>query len=184
MKKPITKKLIRGRFGDDAKISGKLFGGYNIKTKTGGDVDIDDKDFTIHCGGQDVYRAMVLLGSDAWGELTVYGSGDHVMAMMAWGEALGVKVTPIVKDSGAGCLQFFLAFVAFSICLGVTAHDMESGSPFMLSLLVAAGVVGLLRKAEKRAERRRGQRYRYLYPRIHGEDRDAKREDAARQGWL
>jgi hypothetical protein len=184
MRKPITKKMICRRFGDDTKIQTKFFGGHNITTPTGGDVDIDDDGFRIHCGGEDVYRAIVLLGSDAWGHLTVYGSNDHVMATMAHGEALGVKVTPIVKEGGAGCLRFFLATLVFFICLGMTARAGGSEGAFLLSLLVAWGVSRLLRKREERAERRRGQRYRYAYPRIHGENREASREDASREGWL
>jgi hypothetical protein len=184
----ITKKMIRKHFGEDCQVRRKFFGGFNVTTATGGDVEIKGDKINLHCGGADVYQAMVSLAADAWGGLTAFGPDDHVLATMAHGEQLDVQVTPIVEDSGTGCLRFFVAIVMLAIgfwivgSFATTTNEQIVGG--IIAVIVTLKMDGLLKKAEKRAERRRGQKYRNLHPKVHGGRRDASRDDAQRKGWL
>jgi hypothetical protein len=184
----ITKTMIRKHFGEDCEVRRKLFGGFNVTTPTGGDVDIKGHKISVHSGGEDVYQAMVSLAAEAWGSVTAFGPDDHVLATMAHGEALDVQVTPIVEDSGTGCLRFFLAIlmlvIGFWIVTSVATTPNEQIVGGIIALLVTVKTDGFLKKAAKRAERRAGQKYRNLQPNIHGGRRDASRDDAKRKGWL
>jgi hypothetical protein len=184
----ITKKLIRKHFGEDCRVRRKVLGGFNVTTPTGGDVDIKSDKINLHCGGADVYQSMVSLAADAWGDLTAFGPDDHVLATMAHGEALDVQVTPIVEDSGTGCLRFFVATLMLAVgCWIVTSFATTTNEEIVgatIVLLVTIKIDGFLKKATKRAERRAGQKYRNLHPNIHGGRRDASHDDAKHKGWL
>lgn len=182
-------KLIQRHFGKHAKVRRKLFGGFNVTTPGGGDIDISDEEFTIHSGGEEVYRSVVSLASEAWGGLTVWGGADHVMATIAHADALGtIQVTPVVKDSGDGCLRFVIAIFLLSITSSIIWHfaktELQQLGGIALALFFTLAINRLIKKSQERAERRRGQKYRHLYPTVHGGKRDADREDADRQGWL
>jgi hypothetical protein len=181
--KTITKAMIRKYFGPSAKIHGKFFGGFHVTTPTGGDLDITQKKFKIHTGGDDVHQAMTLLADEAsGGEITVNGSAEGIVAMLAHAEALDVSVTPELKP-GCGCLGLFVTILVFMIVLGIAGR--ESGAVgFVIAALVASWVWSLMKNSRKRDARRRAQALRYPFPRIHGGPRQATRENASQQGWI
>ena len=183
-RKRITAKMIRRHFGREAEIEEKLFGGFRVTTPTGGDLEIDQTIVKPHAGGEDVYRAMIGLCAEAWNDMVVSGPHEHVIASMAHGEAAGVNVLPAVEGSG-GCLRFFVATLVFLFVFGLC---IAAGIHEFLALIIAGAVSYLaskrVRKVQSRNALRRGQPYRFQYPSVHGDEREASREDAKRKEWL
>jgi hypothetical protein len=180
--KKITKKLIREHFGKRAVIKRKLFGDFHITTPDGGDVELSQTSFKIHAGGKDVYRAMVSLGNDVWGRITVHGPTEHVLSMMAHGEMGGVDIIPEVR-TGGGFLRFFLVFFVFAIALYLSEPGERLG-PMSVATLVNLVIWKWRKKAELRAARRAGQVYRDLQPDVYGSTRETTHDDAVRGKWL
>jgi hypothetical protein len=183
-RRKITPEMIRKYFGPDANVEERFFGGFRVTTRTGGDVEITQTETRLHAGGDDVYEALTLLSAEAWGGMTAFGPHEHVVAMMAHGEALGVSVTPQVK-TGGGCLRIFAAPFVFMMALGgVSAAGGHPVIGFSAAALVTGWVWNAMKKSAEREGRRQAQVLRYPHPRIHGGHRQATRDDAARQGWL
>ena len=188
--KRITPEMIKKYFGVDAKIERRLGGVFLVRTATGGEIEITRDRIRPHLGGEDVYRAMTLLASEAWGGLKASGPREHILACMAHGEALGVMVTPVTKQPGAGCARLWVAFMLALIGLPVSWFASfiwgETGKSAGLGGTVIAVVLiwGVMAKAQKEAERRQAQELRFIYPVHHGTPRDASREDLEDGGWL
>src|SRR5271168_4576627 len=114
----ITETMIYKHFGPYARIEKKLFGGFVVRTPTGGHVEIYQDRHDFHAGGHDVHAALTTLGGEAWGGLTVRGSREYILTMMAHGECTGVDVTPVVEPR-SGCGAFILTVIVFFIVQGL-----------------------------------------------------------------
>jgi len=188
--KRITAEMIKKYFGVDAEIERRLGGVFLVRTATGGEIEITRDRIRPHLGGEDVYRAMTLLASEAWGGIKASGPREHILACMAHGEALGVKVTPITKQAGGGCARLWMAFMIAMI--GLPASWIASfiwgqtGKSVGIGVTVVAIVLvwELMARYQKQEERRQAQEMRFIYPIQHGTPRDASRDDAEREKWL
>jgi hypothetical protein len=182
--KPITAELIRKHLGPRASIKRRLFGGFNVTTPTGGEIEIHQRTYKIYCGGDDVYHAMMSLTAEAWDSISVQGPPEHILATMAHGDALGIPVIPEVKASG-GCLRFIVASIVFVFAAGFFVGDSQDSFRGICVGAFAAWLVwGFIKRRQQRNARRRAQRYRFQYPQTHGGERRASREDARETGWL
>jgi uncharacterized protein (DUF697 family) len=185
-KKKITKAMIRRHFGSRAEIHEKFFGGFIVRMPGGGEVEIDQHEFKIHSGGDDVHQAMTTLGGEAWGGLTASGSAEEIMTMLAHGEASGVDVTPEVKP-GCGCLSVFVTFLVFMLVLGMAGGAgaaTGSAGGFIVATLVAGWVWSLMNNARKREAQRQAQALRYPFPRVQGSARYSTDEDLQKGGLI
>jgi hypothetical protein len=185
-KKRFTSALIREHFGKEADIHRRLFGGFHVTTPTGADLDISDDKILFHAGSEDAYRAMVTLCHEAWGEIVPFGNSEHIIATMAHAEALGVNAIPEVKPSGGGCLRLFVVAAVFFLMLSAMrgANSTDNAWNMTIAAVVSALVSRGMKQSQRREARRRGQKYRYTYPRVQGSPREAQYDDAKRQGWL
>jgi hypothetical protein len=165
--KPVTKELIRHYFGRDAKIHG-FAGHYRVTTPMGGEVSISPDKIKLIYGGDDVYRAVVLLIGHCWGSAKAgQGSREFMLASIAHGEAWGVNIQPDFSDEGSGLARWCVAFLVYIIgCAMLPKHSSDMG-PFMVLLLAVAVffVMGGSRKKEQRKLETSG----FIYPRqAHG----------------
>jgi hypothetical protein len=171
--KLITPEMIRRYFGQDARIT-SFMGRYRVRTADGGEVKISQSNINPLYGGSDVHRAITLLGNEAWGGLTVNGGpAEFKLAMLAHGEAEGVNIR--IRPRGT----FGSALVA--------ALLVVIGSSFMdpvLSGVLALIVWLLLRRSAKLDAQREAEKLGFAFPRVGGDPRNARREDAEREGWL
>ena len=182
----ITIERIRKHFGPRASVRRTAFGGYRIATPSGGEVEFTQKNFNIHCGGDDVYAATMALAAEAWGGVEVQGPSEHIIASMAHGDALGINVIPEVKGSG-GCLRFFIAAIAFIVGVGIAARtgtDVDVLPALFVGGAAAVVMWKYVKKIQKRNARRRAQPYRFQYPQAYGDDRTASHDEARDKGWL
>jgi len=180
----ITAKMIHRYFGPDAGIEERLFGGFRVTTPTGGDVEITQTEYKLHAGGNDVYEALTLLSNEAWGGMTATGPHEHIVAMMAHGEALGVSVTPKI-ETGGGCLRVFVApFVFMMVLGGVIAAGKDQGIALTAAALVTGWVWHSMKKAARREAQRQTQTLRYLFPRVQGSARYSSDEDLRNGGLI
>jgi hypothetical protein len=185
--------LIKKHFGEDVWLERMLFGGVRIITQSG-EVDFKNHKFEYIVGGSDMYRSVLLCSHEmSGGPITVSGHAEHILAAMAHGKELGVKVNPEGVKEGSGCVALGFAMVAFWVGLVgggifrfVTRADdfepLESG-------FVAAAIVGVIaylgfNKVFARAARRGGQQYRDIFPEIPGSERRAARDVARERGLL
>jgi hypothetical protein len=184
--------LIKKHFGQDAEFHRDLFGVVHVSSRYG-QVEFKKQQFENLIGGSDLYRAVLLFSAESWGSVRVSGNSDHILACMAHGKQLGLNVIPLGNAEGSGCLALGCAFVAFAAALLAGAilmlfqvlHGIE---PLDLGA-VAALVTGLItypfiKKALAKDARKGGQRYRDVFPEIHGSDRQARRDAARERGLM
>ena len=180
----ITAKMIRRYFGPDAGIEERFFGGFRVTTPTGGEVEITQTEYKLHSGGNDVYEALTLLSNEAWGGMMASGAHEHIVAMMAHGEALGVPVTPQIK-SGGGCLRVLVAPFVFMMALGgFISAGGDQGIALTAAALVTFWVWHSMKKAARREAQRQAQALRYLFPRVQGSARYSSDEDLRKGGLI
>jgi hypothetical protein len=161
--------------GHATTIKRRFWGGYRIVSRLG-EAEFDEDDgFTDVVGGPEMYRATVLIMYDLRGYVAVSGSTQHVVATLAHGEALGIPVIPEVRDTNEGCLTFFVAIVFFCF----TPLGGLLGVPIWI-----IWIHPWLKKRHTRSARVKGQRYRNVFPEIHGSERKADREAARQRGLL
>jgi hypothetical protein len=188
--KRITAELIKQHFGTDAEIERRLGGVYLVRTPTGGEVEITQSRIRLHLGGEDVYRSMTLFGHEVWGGIRASGPRPHILACMAHGEALGVKVTPDTRQKGAGCARIWAAFMVAIVglpCSWVASYvwgDTGEYAGFGATGLSIVVMWELMARGQKWEERREAQEMRYIYPVHHGTPRDATSDDLEEGGWL
>ena len=88
-----TKRLIRECFGKDAKVSSLLFGGYKIKTSSGGTVTVTDTECKEMNGGNDIYEGVARFGKAmGWPKIVTTGTVRDVAAMMSAARIVGLEV--------------------------------------------------------------------------------------------
>jgi hypothetical protein len=121
--------------------------------------------------------------AEAWGHIRVFGPPEHVAAVMAHAEALGVPVTPEVK-TGGGCLRILAAPFVFMIAAGAATTLGAGGGGFIIGGLVAAWVWHGMKKAADRDANRQAQALRYPFPRVHGSARYSTDEDLRKGGLI
>jgi len=177
----VTKDLVKKYFGRDAKIRG--FGGnYRVTTPTGGEAIISSKNMRLLAGGEDAYRAMVLLIGECWGTGVAYeGSREFMLGMMAHGEACGVPIRPEFKSRGV--FARWLVFIVILV-IGFGIGGGKDPSILFSSVVIAALIVAVMGRSAKREAQRKAEELGFHYPRIHGLSRAASHEEAARRGWL
>jgi hypothetical protein len=134
-------------------------------------------------GGADLYRRVVLCSHEMNGGTGVYACGDqqHVAAMMAHGEELGVPIIPVVDYSqeevsligGLSLVLFIAGWIVMSIWAGIG-----------LVILAALFVFPSIEKMLVYGALQRGQQYRDIFPNIHGDDRQAKYGAARKGGYI
>lgn len=89
----LTKELIRQCFGPDVKISSRFpFGGYEVKTRTGGRVVVTSRKFEDIKGGADIWDGVVRLGGMLWGGVITTGSLADIAHAALSGQRCGVNV--------------------------------------------------------------------------------------------
>ena len=131
-RKPITRAVIKRHFGKDAKVYG-FAGHYRVVTASGGEVSFSQRKVKTIYGGEDVYRAVVLLAGECWGGLTVKGgSREFMLASMAHGEALGVPVRPNFEERGEVVARWFGALLALIVTYGTLLS--HTGDPVIAVL--------------------------------------------------
>ena len=164
--KPITRVVIKKYFGKDAKVYG--FGGhYRVVTASGGEVSINQKKINTIYGGEDVYRAVVLLAGECWGGLEVKGgSREFILASMAHGEALGVNVQPNFEERGETfsrwCAALLVLVVTYPMLL---SHTCKPATAALGALLAAMATFVSMRRTAKRKAQRKLETSGFLYPR-------------------
>jgi type IV secretory pathway TraG/TraD family ATPase VirD4 len=89
----LNKKLIRSCFPTIDGIERRwMFGGYKIRTKTGGTAILTSSGFMDIKGGNDLYEGVTRLGTALWGQITASGSIQHIAHSVAAGQTLNVSV--------------------------------------------------------------------------------------------
>ncbi len=135
--KRITKELIRGYFGEDAKIS--WFGcPWRVKTLTGGEALISQREIKIIFGTEDVYRGAILLVGECWGGAVAHpGSNEFMLASVMHGEAAGVPIRADCGQRNAGLVQALVfGFILYVGCM------MGGSDALPITLLVAVACRG------------------------------------------
>lgn len=179
-RKRITKELIRGYFGEDAQIS--WFSPWRVKTLTGGEVVISQREIKVIFGTEDVYRAAMLLMGECWGTGVSRGSNEFMLAAAMHGEAAGVPIRPDYGNRNAGLMQAVVfGLILFFGCIMGAAHN---SSALLLTLLVAVGVVAAMAQSAKREKQKKHEQMGFPYPRVYGSAGAARHEDAKKRGWL
>jgi hypothetical protein len=173
-----TKAVVKKYFGEDASIKRKLWGWYRISSPLGEAKFHEEKGFPELVGGPEIYRSSVLTMEELLGWVPVSGTPEHITATLAHCESLGIQAVPEVRD-GDGCLTFLIGIAFFS------AADIFSWPGILIGIAVwALGVRPWIKKRLALRARRAGQKYRNVFPEIHGSDRDAKRDAARSRGLL
>jgi hypothetical protein len=188
--KRVTVELVRQHFGSDVEIERRLGGVFLVRTPTGGEVEITQSRIRLHLGGEDVYRAMTLFGNEVWGGIRASGPRAHILACMAHGEVLGVKVTPDTRQKGGGCARIWMAFMVAIV--GIPSSWVASLIWGETGEYAGFGITGLgivvmwelMARGQKWEERREAQEMRFIYPVHHGTPRDAPTDDLEEGGWL
>lgn len=181
--KRITKEMVRQYFGSGAKIRTIGLGAWRVTTPTGGEAVITQTRIRVICNTEDVSRAFVLLCGEAWGGATVSdGSREFMLGAAAHGEASGVPIRTDFRKRGDGEIRFFVALFIFVAAVKLGFAETDEG--VILTLAVAFLVYFAMRQSALQSARKEKEAMGFHYPRIHGEDRGASREDAARKGWL
>jgi hypothetical protein len=165
-RKPITRAVIKRHFGQDAKVYG-FAGHYRVVTTSGGEVSFSQRKVKTIYGGEDVYRAVVLLAGECWGGLKVSGENrEFILASMAHGEALGVPVRPNFEERGEVVGRWFGALLALIVAYGTLLS--HTGDPLIAVLgagLAAMAVFMSMRRNSKRKAQRKLETSGFLYPR-------------------
>jgi LPXTG-motif cell wall-anchored protein len=164
--KPITRVVIKKYFGKDAKVYG--FGGhYRVVTPSGGEVSISQKKINTIYGGEDVYRAVVLLAGECWGGLELKGgSRESMLASMAHGEALGVNVQPNFEERREVVARWFSALLALIVSyVTLLPHTGDPATAALGAMLAAMAIFVSMRRKAKRKAQRKLETSGFLYPR-------------------
>jgi hypothetical protein len=179
-KKRVTRELIREYFGRNARIRG--FGGhYRVKTPTGGEVVVRPNKIKLIFGGEDTYKAVVLLSGYLWGHGVAKGSREFMMGAVAHGEACGVNVRADHSDGWAVVRRIAAAIVL--LLLGLV-WGARSDNPMMIATVLAIVCVWFVMKRKaRREEQRRAEAMGFHYPRVHGAE-FADEEDLEKGGLL
>ena len=181
--KRITKEMVRRHFGSRARIRWIALGAWRVTTQTGGDVTITQTKIRLRSGGDDVYRACVLLAGEAWGGgVANRGSREFMLGAVAHGEAWNVPVRPDYTKRGAGAKRFFVAF--FIVLGAVKIGIAQSNEGMVFALALAFAVYFAMRHRAKREAQGEAERMGYHYPRVQGTAGAASRDDLERKGWL
>jgi hypothetical protein len=179
----ITRELLNECFPSDATIKRNFCGEWVITTPNGCYVVITDDGVKPYCGDDAIYHGIALLSKRAWGRMTVWGEDAQVLSLMAHGELVGIPVIPIVKESGDGCLRFFVAAIVLGIvCVAVERFIGNWVISTVAALIPAWLLDHSLKKAMELRERQQGQKYRDTFPRER--DRIAPIERARKRGYL
>jgi len=173
-RKRITKEMVRAAFGDDAQIS--WFYPWRVKTLSGGEVLITQREIKSIFGTEDTYRAVALIIGECWGHGVSRGSPEFMLASVMHGEAAGVPIRADYGNKHAGLIQA-LAFL-FIVLIGCAMGAALGG------LLFAVVIVAAMAQSEKREKQKRHEQMSFPYPRVYGSAGPARREDAKRRGWI
>jgi hypothetical protein len=182
--------LAKYFFGEDARIEHKLFGGLRIITRLGDQVEFisPKKGFRNYVGGPELYRSALLMMRHISGTVVVKGSSDHIIACMAYGRELGIKVIPQGETTSGGKLTIGAAGISWICSYPVSGFIWNSLDGIWISALVASLVAVSVHPYFKRVAQqdaaREGQQYRDIFPEIHGSDRRASRDAARQRGLL
>lgn len=177
-RKKITPEMIRKYFGQDARITQSLFGGFRVRTPRGGDIKISQSNINPVYGGSDVYRAAVLLSQEAWGGGRVKGPAEFKLAVLSHGEAEGVNMR--VKERG------FLARLVIAwliVVVGCNVLDKSYHGP-LISGGLALAVWLLMKWAAKRRAEHETDQMGFPFPRTAGGAKETPDEDLRTGGWL
>lgn len=176
--------FIKHFFGDDARIERQL-GYLRITTRLGDQVEFvsPEKGFRNYVGGPELYRSALLMMRHM-GPVVVKGKSDHIIAAMAYGRELGIKIVPQGETTSGGKLTFGAAGVCWIFFYPICGFIWNSLDGIWIAG-VAASLIALLvypyfKRVAQREAAREGQQYREIFPEVHGSDRRASRE-AARQ---
>ena len=177
-----NREVIRMLFGSDARIRG--FGGsYRIKTDTGGEVIVRPRLIRLVTGGDDVFRASVLLAGHLWGGgVARRGSREFVLGAVAHGEAAGVKIRGDYTDPKAASRRMLVSVVIVLAAMWSGVTEQADGA-LITGAVVLAIYAGMARSAKLQAQRE-GEQLGYHYPRVSGAAGATRHDDAARRGWL
>jgi hypothetical protein len=164
-RKPITKALIKKYFGKDARVQG-FSGHYRVTTPSGGEVLISQKYIKTIFGGEDIYRAVVLLAGECWGGMRAgQGSREFMLASIAHGEALGVDVRPDFEDRGATFSRWCGAVFVLAVSYAMILPHEGRALAVMGALLAAVLVFNLMKRDARRKEQRKLETSGFLFPR-------------------
>jgi hypothetical protein len=179
--KPVTKNMLRKYFGKDATIRG-FWGDYRVTTPMGGKVVITPDKIKLVYGGDDVYRAVLLLIGECWGSAKAGpGSREFMLASVAHGEAWGVNIQPNFRDRWATFARWCAAIVVFWIGCMMGADDSAAGA--WLALAAAVAVFWLMKLKARAEEQRKLETGGFHFPRQHG-GADYADDDECRKGGL
>ncbi len=185
--KPITRALVRKYFGKDAKIYG-FDGWYRVTTPGGGLVRIGPGDRArLVYGGDDVYRALILLAGECWGGVKAGGNGsrEFLLGAIAHGEALGVNVQPDFRDWKATLARWVVATLVCLFVCAVLGPDQPGDAHGVIGLLVAGAVFFLMKRKARREEQYKLETGGFHYPRgTSGASFADEDEDELRKGGL
>lgn len=179
----ITKEMVRRHFGSRARIWCVGLGAWRVTTPTGGDVTITQTRLRLRAGGDDVYRACVLIAGEAWGGgVAGPGSREFMLGAVAHGEAWNVPIRPQYTKRGAGAGRFLICLLIVFLAAKIGFAQSDEG---MLVTLAFAGIVYLvMRQSDKQKAEKEAERMGYHYPRVQGSAGAASRDDLGRKGWL
>lgn len=183
-RKPITRALIKKYFGKDARIIG-FDGCYRVTTRTGGEVLISQKKIKLIFGGEDIYRAMILLQGECWGSVKAgHGSREFMLACIAHGEALGVDVQPDFEDKGATFGRWCVAVFVLVITYVMTQPGAGDALAAMGALLAAALAFNMMKRDARRKEQRKLETSGFVFPRQTNGAEYATEEELRKGGLL
>jgi len=184
-RKPFTRALVKKHFGKHAKVHG-FAGRYRITTDTGGEVVITPDKLRVIFGGEDVYRASVMLVGECWGTAKAAGTREFMLASVAHGEAWGVNVRPDFRDWKATlarwCLSILVFFVGCSMLPGDARQGPDDWAMFLV-LILSVLVFFLMKRKARHEEQRKLELGGFIYPR-QAQGADFANDDDLKQGGL
>ncbi|MGH9444126.1 MAG: hypothetical protein ACRD3O_00025 [Terriglobia bacterium] len=179
-RKKITREMVRAVFGDDAQIG--WFYPWRVKTLTGGEVVISQRNIQTITGTEDTHRAVMLLVAECWGKCVSYGSPEFVLAQVMHGEAAGVPIRADYRNKNGGGLP--VAVFVVILFVGWAMGAANNPGALVLTVIVAFVVAAAMSQSEKQKARKKHEQMSFPYPRVYGSAGPARREDLKRRGWL
>jgi hypothetical protein len=162
-----------------AEIEALRFGGWRIHTLTGF-VEYKDGRFPRTVGGPDIYRGMCQCAKEfGWTFIVLkapekHKNDQHILACMAHGAEVGIDVVVEVQSEDEGCLFCMMCFAIWALVAWLGSLLLNGWVAMVVSIGVTKLVVSKFIEPEfdrwmVRNERQRGQIYRNVLPKAHGD---------------
>jgi hypothetical protein len=181
--------VIRKYFGPYAMIEKRWSGWIRVTISGGWQVAFKPGEgLSDIIGGAEMYRAALLMSDELWGCAKVSGSHEQILASIAHGKELGVRVLPVVEQEPSAPIAFAFGALVFCFTLLIGMFFLGFGelfeAAFLLAIASAAIADPFIEKLLAKDALRAAQKYMDVFPDLYGSERKADREVARRRGLL